>query len=186
MMSKTELRSEYRRRRELLSEDTRDVLSGQAVSQLLSLPEIKNAKVIFCYISFGAELSTLALLESLLAAGKIVCVPHISGKEMLPMSFSGLKECTVGHFGILEPVGGRFLPQEEIDVCIAPGLAFDRRGNRLGYGKGYYDRFFASFKGVRIGLCFDFQIVDRVPAEDLDQELGLLVSERGIYYTEVA
>ena len=98
MMSKTELRSEYRRRRELLSEDTRDVLSGQAVSQLLSLPEIKNAKVIFCYISFGAELSTLALLESLLAAGKIVCVPHISGKEKLPMSFSGLKECTVGAF----------------------------------------------------------------------------------------
>lgn len=186
MIPKNDLRSVCRRRRACLSEEERSVLSGRAVNRLSLLREIKKANVIFCYISFGTEVSTLALLDWLLLTGKEVCVPRVSGNEMFAMTYSGLEDCEIGRFGIPEPCGGRIVSPREIDVCIAPGLAFDRRGNRLGYGKGYYDRFFASFAGVRIGLCFDFQIVDRVPAEDFDRKIEMIVSDRGVYYTEVA
>ena len=182
--SKDILRKRMKTLRDGLSEEARIGLSGQAVHRLKLLPEVTKANTVFCYISIGSELSTLGLLMWLRKQGKNICVPKLIGDKMLPVRFESLEQCAKGRFGIPEPKAENPVSPSQIDICIAPGLAFDRDGQRLGYGKGYYDRFFSCFSGIRIALCFDFQIVERIPAERTDERLSVLVSDRGIYRTE--
>ncbi len=132
----------------------------------------------FVYLSFGSEVSTKALVRSLLCAGKRVCVPRIFGGEMAAAPLTG--RLARSAYGFLQPAGGEDAP---CDVVFAPLLAADERGYRLGYGGGYYDRYFAAHpEALRVGLAYAGQAVEVLPHGEGDLPLDALVTELGVRY----
>lgn len=128
----------------------------------------------FVYLSFRTEADTMGIIGGLLSAEKTVCVPRLEGKAMQSVPFAaGVLE--TGAYGILQPRGGE---DTECEVAIVPLLAADEGGNRLGYGGGYYDRYIASHPNImRVGICYEGQVVSRLPAEDTDMRLDALITE---------
>jgi 5-formyltetrahydrofolate cyclo-ligase len=183
---KTRLRLELLAAREASGEAARREASVQARDHLLALPEVARARRVFTCLSFGTELDTWGLVDRLLAEGREVYVPRAERASCLlhvhryPCALRTLA------FGLRQPAKGEpELPQEKIDesldVAIVLGVAFDRRGIRLGYGSGFFDRFLAGRPFPTVGLTFSGQLVERLPAAAHDVPMRLLVSEDGGY-----
>jgi 5-formyltetrahydrofolate cyclo-ligase len=102
-------------------------------------------------------------------------LPVVSGNDLIIKVFSG--KFRLGAFGIREPVGETINDYGQIELAVIPGMAFDRSGNRLGRGKGYYDRFVPQLSAYKIGLCFPFQLVDNVPADTYDQLMDEVIAQ---------
>lgn len=135
----------------------------------------------FVYLSFSSEAKTDRLIEKLLSLGKKVYCPKIENGEMQAVEYG--EDFSLSNYGIREPIGENFLGK--IDVIVAPLLAVDRKGVRLGYGGGYYDRFIACHENSkRVGWCYDFQIVEKdLPKEEWDRPLnGLITDKRTIKF----
>ena len=142
-------------------------------------PMLADAKTIVAYYSLPDEVDTHSLIDELLADGKTVYLPKVvSDEDMVLCRYTGVESLKEGAFGIMEPVGAQTSADEVIDVVLVPGMAFDGDGNRLGRGKGYYDRFLKSLSYPRpqlIGVCFDFQKADVVPTEPTDVKVDVVV-----------
>ena len=131
----------------------------------------------FVYLSFSSEAPTDELIASLKSSGNAVYCPRIEGKEMAAVLHG--EDFTLSPFGIREPVGDTY--EGAIDVIVMPLLAVDERGNRLGYGGGYYDRFLQRYQdATRVAYCYDFQIVKEVPTEPWDEKVDLIVTDKRI------
>lgn len=132
-------------------------------------------KSYFIYNSFGSEASTELIIKYLLSAGKDVYLPRVEGESIVPVPYGETKK---GAFGIEEPTGQAY--SGEIDVTVVPLLAVNERGFRIGYGKGFYDRFLKNRKTRKVGLGYSFQIENF--KEDLwDELLDEFLTEKGIY-----
>ena len=157
-------------------------VKSQAIhARLLTVPEFAVAGTILSYVSSkDNEVDTKALIERLLARGKKVLVPATQADhEMIWCELYSLDELAPSTFGILEPRQEcrRPAPPPDHAVVVVPGIAFARNGHRLGYGGGYFDRFLAGFKGFKIGLAYDCQVLERLPADELDVPLNMVVTE---------
>ena len=142
-------------------------------ARFFSLPASEK-RSFFIYNAFSNETATAQIAARLLREGKAVCFPRTEGREMVAVRWQG--QATVkGAFGIEEPVGEPY--GGEIDVCVLPLLAADGQFYRLGYGGGFYDRFLTGKKIYKVGICYDFQIVGRVPREPHDVRLAALVTD---------
>ncbi|MBI3990687.1 MAG: 5-formyltetrahydrofolate cyclo-ligase [Candidatus Omnitrophica bacterium] len=157
--------------------------SGEIKDKLFSLSEFKRAKMVMFYISKDGEVDTKPMILEALNKGKRVAVPVsvLSENNLCPAEIKDYdKELSEGSYGILEPKPEFMRPVEleEIDLLIVPGVAFDRKANRLGRGKGYYDRFLTRLPaGIpRIGLAFDFQIIEDIPVFQNDQPVSRVLS----------
>ena len=139
------------------------------------------------YASFGTELSTDRVMERVLAAGKRLIVPYVDEGRLRAAEVRAPEELAPGYRGIREPVE-RAAIDAAADVVLVPGVAFDAGGRRLGYGGGFYDAYLAELGdgAVRIGLCFDVQVVESVPSGDHDERVGLIVTERRVIRCEMA
>ncbi len=149
--------------------------SNRIAEKLLSLPEIKASKYILLYYPHKNEVNTLPIIKHLLKEKGFILLPKVQGKDIIPILVKDLSQLKSGYAGIKEPEGETVSP-EKIDIVIVPGVAFDKKGHRLGYGKGYYDRFLSKTKAKKIGLAYDFQIVEELPAEEHDVPLSLIVT----------
>ena len=168
-----------------------DELSIKIVHQLLDLNEMKQANTFCTYLSTGSEVRTYEIVQWALSSGKRVIVPIVdrTGRRL---HFSEIKnpevELEKGTFGILEPKREyrRLMPLEKADVILIPGIAWDLRGYRIGYGQGFYDRSIDALKRtiVKIGLAYEFQIVEKLPASRYDCRIDLLVTEHRIIKPE--
>ena len=152
----------------------------------LILPILQNKPTVAAYASIHHEVKTDRLLASLLAKGFCLTLPVVR-KETRTMEFrqvDSIKALTPGPFGILEPQTGRLCPPEEIGVFFIPGLAFDRQGNRLGKGGGYYDRYLKTVKhtAVKVGLAFQLQLIEALPVTTTDLKVDSLITEEGFIY----
>jgi len=143
-----------------------------------------TADVVCSYVSFREEVETTELITALLQAGRRVAVPvHLHGttQSLVFAEIESLAELIPNHFGILQPhrEAARFLPTAAIPLFLVPGLAFDTAGRRLGYGLGFYDRAFAAAApgAIKIGLAFDLQIIESVPADAHDVPMDFVVTE---------
>ena len=173
-MRKDELRKQ-------ISQQKRQFTPGQLAQ--LSLPVISRvrpllaeAQTILAYYALPDEVDTHALLDELLAAGKTVLLPKVLDDETMELRrYTGHRSLCEGAFHIMEPAGAPFTEVSRIDIALIPGLAFDPQGHRLGRGKGYYDRFLATFRGKTIGICFDFQKVAEVPVDAHDVAVDCVV-----------
>ncbi|WP_457641399.1 5-formyltetrahydrofolate cyclo-ligase [Persephonella sp.] len=152
--------------------------------RFLQLPEIHRADSILLYYPHKNEVSTLPLIEELLLkADKKLLLPKVNGDEIIPIPITDLSSLKKGYAGILEPDGISY-PVEKIDIVVVPAIAFDINGHRLGYGKGYYDRLLKKIKGLKVGFAYDFQIVDKLPAEPHDIPVDLIVTPTRIINTK--
>lgn len=157
--------------------ENRDLKESLAIDRFFASPYAEKGSF-FVYLSFSSELPTDKLIERLLSENKRVYCPVINGKEMVAVAYG--EDFSVSDFGTREPVGEAY--HGPIDVVIAPLLAADKNGGRLGYGGGYYDRFLKSHpESVVLGWCYDFQVVQNVPQEEGDVPLSAIVTERETY-----
>lgn len=138
---------------------------------------------VFLYLSAGTEARTLELVERC-HQRQDVCIPHIVGAgEMTAVRFPGWTDLSTGPFGI-QTARSPVICTAAIDAVVVPGLAFTRGGGRLGYGKGFYDRWLAQHPAaLRIGLCYAVQIADDLPIAAHDEAVDVLVCESGVAYT---
>jgi len=171
-------------RRRALSHEEWLESSRLAQQGLLSLEEYCTATCIALYAPAHNETDTGDILASSFNAGKRVLYPAICGQEMVLRKVEGLAGLAEGRFGILEPCPtGIDHTAEEADLIVVPGVAFDQDGHRIGYGKGFYDRFLRhpGRKAHLIGLCHDFQLIEgKIPAEVHDIRMEIIVTDRRI------
>ncbi|UCD03424.1 MAG: 5-formyltetrahydrofolate cyclo-ligase [Candidatus Aenigmatarchaeota archaeon] len=151
---------------------------------LFRTPEFTNARTVMFYVSTRNEVNTGEMIKHSLAMGKTVCVPRTDVEKHSLRCIQVRdpdRDLAPGAFGIPEPPAGAEVPPAKIDLVIVPGTAFDRRGNRIGYGKGFYDRLLPSMKDAHtIGLAYGFQIVPAIPSEEHDVSVKKIVTEDGV------
>lgn len=158
--------------------------------RLTAVQAVVKARTIMCFVSFGSEVHTHGLIKSWLSQGKRVSVPclekHKAGsRRMHAVQISDFSQLEArGSFGILEPLLAEsdIVSPREHDVIIVPGSVFDEKRNRMGYGGGYYDSYLTGISEscVKIGVCFDFQVLADIPHESHDIPLDLIVTEKRI------
>lgn len=166
----------------------REERSTQIQQSALSLPELHNAQHVLVYVGYRSEVSTRFLIQELLHVGKSIYVPWCENDELRLFRMESLEELQPGAFNIPEPpVDLRTRKDRQgkatsLDAIFLPGLAFDFNGNRLGQGKGYYDRLLAevSENCTLIGLAFAVQVVEEVPTEPHDVPLDVIVTDEKV------
>ena len=149
---------------------------------VLGLDAVRRARTVLVFYSFGTEIPTAGMIERLSAGGVRVLLPFLDDERQMEAAELGPGEAPVPtSYGPKEPPRRVAVDPGEVDVVIAPGLAFDRRGHRLGYGRGHYDRYLARLGpgSVRVGISFSAQVVEEVPADEGDERVDLLVTEAG-------
>ena len=180
--NKKNIRKEVLAKRNSLSPDTIEISSGIIADKVLSLDEFKKAKTILLYSSFGSEVKTDLLIKKALEYGKEVYLPKVEGEDMNFYHISLKEELLKGAWGIEEPKGepDKIFRGDKDALVVMPLVGYDREGNRIGYGKGYYDRFLVSHEtGLKIGIAFGIQECEISP-EPTDIRLDMLVNENEI------
>lgn len=159
----------------------KDEKSEKIAKTLLSQPFFEKAQTIMVYLSYRDEVDTLRLIEEMLALGKRLCAPVCkSGGVMVVKEFRSINELVSGAYGILEPQGEEVT---DIDLVIVPGVGFNERLHRIGYGAGYYDRFLQDFDSITCGLFYDEQRADFKEATH-DLPLDYIITETKILKRE--
>lgn len=169
--------------RDAMSASEREHASTRIVDLVLTLPEVERASTVMVFWSFGSETDTAALVEALHARGVRVALPRIVDGDMEPYAYAPGDAVTETSFGAQEPSSGERLDPSAIDVVVTPGVAFDRSGRRVGYGGGFYDRFFPRSRPdtFRIGVGFDLQLIEAdLPGGHFDLGLDGVVTESGV------
>jgi 5-formyltetrahydrofolate cyclo-ligase len=176
---KRDLRRAVLERRDALSPEERRVKSGAIVERLLHLPELRSARTVMAFWSFGSEVETTALIERLHAGGKRVVLPRVEARSVVAVVYEPGDPTAATAFGAMEPERVETVDPTEIDAVIAPGVAFDRRGMRMGYGGGFYDRFLERIRPEVpvIAVAFGLQVVDEVAHGDGDRRVDTVVTE---------
>ena len=182
---KTTIRNEILEKRKSQDPQVNAAQSRSITGTLIGRKEFQTANRILIYLSKDGEVDTDHLLGRAFELGKRVCVPVVDrGNDELRISELPGPEIgfLLGAFGVREPAEGdlNFVTPDKIDLVVVPGLAFDRRGGRIGYGKGYYDRLLSrlSSQVPRIALAFEFQVLDTVPQDENDIQVDTIITEK--------
>ncbi len=187
-----ELKNEYRAKakqyRASLSQEQKEELDKKISRNLLSLDKLRDAETVLCYMSTPAEVDTLSVISNMLQKNKGVAVPRCidDSRNMEFYSITSLSQTEKRTFGVYEPNPQMCdkLRDFRNSVCILPGLGFDREGYRLGYGKGYYDRFLSSYGGLKIGLCYEKCLFNELPRGFFDISADIVITENDIIYVK--
>lgn len=169
-MNKSELRALIRNEKRRFSQQELAEASLPIIRRLAKHPRMKAANTVLMYYSLPDEVFTHGIIDCLRNEGKTVVLPVVISDGMIELRrYNGYGSLKAGAYGIKEPCGPPFTAVDTLDLAVVPGMAFDVRGNRLGRGKGFYDRFLTSTPNVyKLGVCFDFQKVPAVPVSEHD------------------
>lgn len=161
-----------------ISDKEKEIQSAAVFGKIEALPEFQNANNILIYWSMPDELPTHSFIIKW-NKKKQMLLPVVKGDDMLIKPFSSKEELKIGSLGIWEPdVQKEYL--HSIDLVIVPGMAFDKNKSRLGRGKGYYDKYFMNKNIIKIGVCFDFQLLDKVPTAAFDIKMDKVITSTNI------
>ncbi len=175
------IRQSHRERRKGLTPNLRKEKSEAIRSRLEALDEFKSAEKILVFLSKDDEVDTHGLVQDALDQARKVFAPRVDGEELLIYPIKSWDDLEQGDFGILEPaLHPDSTHPAEMDLILVPGLAFDKKGHRLGYGKGFYDRLLKATKGLKVGLAFDEDLIEELPAEEHDVPLDLIVTDSSL------
>lgn len=178
---KIELRAKYKKIRTECPPDIKSNLDKKITEKFLSLEEYTLCKTIFTFVSSDIEVDTIEIIKKALSDGKQVAVPKCTDKAghmdfYYINSFDDLKK---GYFSILEPDTDNCKKVGDYSgLCIVPGLCFDYQGYRIGFGKGYYDRFLQNFKGKTVGICYSKCIEKELPKGAFDRSVDIVVTDK--------
>lgn len=177
--SKDNLRKEMKEKRKQLAPEQMQQAAQMIARRLTDLLPVQKAKTIMGYASIRNEVDLEPFYEEQYRLGKTILLPRVEGNEIKAVPWQGWQETSVSSFGIREPQGD-FYPAEKIDVVLVPGLAFDGSGYRVGYGRGYYDRFLPGLRrdAFKCGICYEFQVVESVFPHENDISVHWIVTEQ--------
>lgn len=179
-MVKDLLRGEILSKRNNLSEDIVRQKSEKIRDRLVSLDVFKRSAAILLYFSKDKEVDTKGLIANLLI-NKNVVLPRVNQDELVIARIRGFSDIEPGAFGVLEPKSScQLFDKESLDLVIVPGVVFDEKGNRIGYGKGYYDRFLKDIKCAKIGLAYEFQVAETLKTASHDVKMDMIVTEERV------
>ena len=191
VMTKQELRNRYLQRRNDLSVRERKEKSIQVLQNLKKLPEFQKAEEVLIYLNYRSEVETLPFVEELLQQKeKRVFVPKVCGMDIRFFEIISMDDVESGYQGILEPKEGMIefsvqKPDGKNCIMVLPGSVFDRKCNRMGYGKGFYDRFMKLVPQMYgAGLAFDCQVAPAIPIQAHDYRMNALITESGCCFKE--
>lgn len=184
-MIKREIRDQILEQRGKLGKTKGEMLNNAILNKLYQTSFYKDSNTIMVYISFGTEINTHDFIKKTINRGKRIVVPVTfpKTKEIKPSEILAFDELEIGFYNILTPKDEfiRFIDPKDIDLIIVPGLAFDRRGYRIGYGGGYYDRFLSQYPDImKVSLALDLQLIDKVPEEGFDVPVDRIITEKEI------
>ena len=184
-MDKVQLRQQLRSKLLKMTDELCVEKSKKAFKNLISLPQFQQASVIMMYLTMPNEIDTSDAVFYAWQQKKTVVVPKISWQQrrMIPVEINSLeKGFSTEIAGLRNPIKGQLIPFEDIDLVVTPGLGFDKRGNRLGRGGAYYDKFFANKKLIacKCGFAFSEQVVESVPVQQHDVPVDILVTDEEI------
>ncbi|MCL2789534.1 MAG: 5-formyltetrahydrofolate cyclo-ligase [Desulfobulbus sp.] len=185
---RSRMRTMIMTRRDLLPLAERLAQSERIAASLLAHPVFRQKKILFIYCHFRSEVQTTLVIEDSLRQGKTVCTPMSMPDEMDMVAVlitDPVHDLAPGYKGILEPLPllaqTRKMEPSAIEVAVIPGTVFDLNGHRLGYGMGFYDRFLVHAPGaIRIGLAFSCQMVERLPIQQHDIPMDMIITEEGV------
>jgi len=181
---KSKLRYDYLVIRDRLEPAIRFAYSSIIFSKIKKLEEYRNAKTVMFYLSYGSEVITDIMINEVLTDGKEVAVPIIKNPGdgvMNAIKISKLEDCYESVYGIRQPEFNQddIVSKRDIDLVFVPGIVFDSRGYRIGYGKGYYDKWLVDTEiSKRIGLAYEVQLTDKLPTGQYDLPVGKLLTEK--------
>ncbi len=184
-MDKKEIRKKILEKRDLLSKEEWMEKSKAIETLFLNSDWYRTASSIMSYVSFRNEADTLGIINRILSDQKKLIVPKTNDRyEIKPILIKDLeKEMRPGRFGILEPISDTVF-EGKLDIVIVPGVVFDPKGNRVGFGKGYYDRFLQDKQDVlKVALAYSFQVEEQVPHDPLDIPVDMIITEKGSLMT---
>jgi 5-formyltetrahydrofolate cyclo-ligase len=186
-MDKAQLRGELKNCLLAMPPEQRNEKSRKACQNLVSTRQFQGASTVMMYLSLPHEADTSEAILQAWQFGKTVAVPRISWQQrhMIPVQINSLETgFSTGSSGLRNPIAGVPVPFEDIDLVVTPALGFDNKGNRLGRGGCYYDRFFANekLKALRCGFGFAEQFVDSIPVAEHDEPMDFVVTDQGIIY----
>ena len=180
---KQELRERAMASRAALGNPARAAASAAIRRRLRELPAVAAASTVLGYAAFGDEVDIDPLLDDLLRAGAKVCMPYVEGKDLECAAVDRIDDLAPGFRGVREPPAAIRRPADpsRVDVALVPGVAFDRRGGRLGYGGGHFDRLLGRLGpgATVVGVAYVAQVLDAVPVEPHDRRVDLVMTEEG-------
>ena len=154
------------------------IKSKRIVNEIMKLDVYQKASVIAIYKSMNDEVNMDRLIKYSLDNGKIVLLPRVVGNDIIFFKYHFGDLLEKSHFNVLEPIfNKKTIYDKEIHLAVVPGLAFDKENNRLGYGKGFYDRFLANKAICKIGVCFKEQLMDNIPTSSNDIKMDLILTD---------
>lgn len=156
-------------------------MSDEVFSVLEITGTFRDASIILIYNSMADEVSTKAFIEKW-KSEKQFYLPVVKDDHLVFRKLENNTSFEKSKIGVDEPVGDDFTNFSNIDLVVVPGVAFDRKCNRLGRGKGYYDRFLTNIKAPKVGVCFDFQLKDQIPADQKDIQMDMIVGENELIW----
>ena len=183
---KSKIRYDYLKIRDRLEPTLRHAYSNIILSRIKKLKEYQNSQIVMFYLSYGSEVITDAMINEFLSDGKDVAVPVIQNPGdgiMTAVKINKLEDCYEKVYGIRQPEFDEeeVVAKEDIDLIFVPGIVFDVNGFRVGYGKGYYDRWLEGTDvSKRIGLAFEVQLIDKIPNGKYDLPVGRILTEKRI------
>lgn len=194
MKTKNEIRKEILNIRNNLSSELAEQKSRIIIDKIKDTVEYKNSKSIMVYMDFKNEVNTKAFITEALAEGKKIIIPYTDVEKVLiiPVEINSLDDLVLCKFGYLEPKKEALnnpYDIEKIELIIVPGVAFDKRKNRIGFGKGYYDKFLRNRNALTneitsakaFALAYEFQVFEEIPAEEHDIKMDKIFTEENIY-----
>lgn len=187
MSIKQEIRNKAKLERKNIQ--NKDLLSSQIANNFLSSSLYKNSKTVLCYSAINDEVDTSLIISNALQDGKTLALPYCvdsNGKMNFYIVENFDKQTVIGSYGIIEP-SIKICKRLEIfdnSVIIVPALCFDKRGYRLGYGKGYYDRFLEKHSLISVGLCYNSLVKNEIPIDEYDKPVNFILTESQIIACE--
>lgn len=177
-MDKSTLRKEILKERDGMTDQAVENLSKTITEMFLDSDYYKNFDVIYTYVSYNHEVVTDDIIKRAWKDGKKVAVPKVFGDNMAFCYIESFADLAPGYNGIMEPVSEKIAYDDKV-LMLTPGLAFDRNFNRIGYGKGYYDKFLdrnMCEKFFKVALCYEFQLVDEIECEEHDEKVQVIIT----------
>ncbi len=180
MSDKKQLRAYYMSLRKALNAAEKKQRDEKLAKALLNSDLYRNCDELLVYVSFGIEVDTLEIIRTAFTEKKVFCPRCVNGTNIMEFySVNSFDDLEQGSYGILEPMTDRALIESFSDnsLCIVPGLSYDKNGYRLGFGKGYYDRFLSGFNGTSVGICYDDCLCESLPTDEYDICVDHLITE---------
>lgn len=182
-MTKTEFRTKYKNIRKNISIEQSKNKSDIISNKLIESGILDDAKSVFIYLSYGREVNTINIVNYLFENNKTVLIPkcNIQSETMIPVEYKKNDMLNINSYGIKEN-DSKNEYTENIDIIIVPGIAFDASGNRIGHGKGYYDKFVVNTNAIKIGLCYsDCFLHEEIPHDVHDIPMDMIVTDREVF-----